>query len=57
MGNVFEKMLRRTGKFKDADIKESAKFVKGFCQLCKDAIVVLPTYEQLNKVMGIRRKE
>ena len=57
MRNVFEEMLRKTNEFKEEDIKESAKFVDGFCQLCKDVTAALPTYEQLNKARSIKRKE
>lgn len=57
MKNVVEEMLRRTNEFKEDDIKESAKFIMSFCKLCKDVTSALPTYEQLNKAMGIKRKE
>lgn len=37
--------------------EEAKLFAESFCQLCEDVTSLLPTYEQLNKIMGIKRKE
>jgi hypothetical protein len=50
-----EEMLRKTGEFKEKDIEESAKFVKDFVNVAMDITDALPSYEQLNKALGIRR--
>ena len=54
--NVFEEMLRKTGEFKEKNIKESAKFVEGFANAAMKMTDTLPSYEELNKLLGIKKK-
>lgn len=54
--NVFEEMLKKTGKFKKRDIKESAKFVEGFANAAMKKTYALPSYEKLNEMMGLKKK-
>ena len=56
MINSIEKMLRESREFKEENIKDSAKFVKSFINLAMNMTTALPSYEQLNKALGIRRK-
>ena len=54
MANPIEEMLRKTGEFKEKDIKESAKFVKGFANAAMEMTFALPSYKELNEMMGLR---
>ena len=54
--NIFEEMLRKTGEFKEENIKESAEFVESFANVAMKMTHALPSYKELNKMMGLKKK-
>ena len=54
--NIFEEILRKTGEFKEENIKESAEFVEGFVNAAMKMTHALPSYEELHKLLGIKKK-
>jgi hypothetical protein len=51
---VFEELLRKTGKFKEEDIKDSAEFVKSFYEMGRKHLDEMCKLPPISELLGLK---